>query len=736
MDKRFIHKVRRHDRIAARLITVGGMVVIASVIAILVLIVKVTLPLFQSAAAHTLHRFPLPALAAEPLALGVDDYQESAYVLDGRGIFTFLHAKDGSLLTEVNCAPKPALRVKAATAHKNSDYTLLWQDQSLTLCRVNHRLLFDEAGRRTVQPEVETVKHIPGNYPAPAIQAAARASNDGHFVSVALLADNRLAVHQESTTTDLFGNETAATTNYLISEELPGRITAFTMDDQGKALYAGTDRGSLLHWELGDTSATRTDNVVAVSNQGAITALTMVFGDISVAVGDSSGGLTTWMPVRSDEATAAKKLRRIHALTGHAEPITTIMASRRSKSLLSLAQGGSTHLDHMTSENHLLALAGPLTLCGLASRENSAIGLDRDRMLTLWRLDNPHPEVSPKTLFGKVWYENYDEPQYVWQSSSGNDDFEPKFSLVPLFFGTIKGTLYAMLFAVPLAIFGAVYLSQFASPRFKKTVKPTVEIMASVPSVVIGFLIALWLAPLVEHTIVAVLLAIVLLPLFFVLGMAIVQPLYRNPRVRHGAKGYEFLLLLPVLLLTAAAAAALGPVVEKLLFAGDFKLWLFNDLGLRYDQRNSIIIAFGLGIAVIPIIFSITEDAISNIPASLTAASLALGASRWQTIWRVVLPSASPGISAAIMIGFGRAVGETMIVLMATGNTPIMEANIFEGMRTLAANVAVEMPESEVGGTHYRVLFLAALVLLMFTFVMNTLAELIRQRLRGKYASL
>jgi phosphate transport system permease protein len=102
----------------------------------------------------------------------------------------------------------------------------------------------------------------------------------------------------------------------------------------------------------------------------------------------------------------------------------------------------------------------------------------------------------------------------------------------------------------------------------------------------------------------------------------------------------------------------------------------------------------------------------------------------------VVILTASPGIFSALMIGMGRAVGETMIVLMATGNTPIMDMNIFEGMRTLAANVAVEMPESEVGGTHYRVLFLAAMVLLLFTFVMNTLAELIRQRLRTKYSSL
>jgi phosphate transport system permease protein len=143
-----------------------------------------------------------------------------------------------------------------------------------------------------------------------------------------------------------------------------------------------------------------------------------------------------------------------------------------------------------------------------------------------------------------------------------------------------------------------------------------------------------------------------------------------------------------------------------------------------------------MGFAVIPTIFSITEDAIFAVPKHLSYGSLALGATPWQTLTRVVLPTASPGIFSALMIGMGRAVGETMIVLMATGNTPIMDMNIFEGMRTLAANIAVEVPESEVGSTHYRILFLAAFVLFMFTFVVNTLAELVRQHLRKKYGSL
>jgi phosphate transport system permease protein len=146
------------------------------------------------------------------------------------------------------------------------------------------------------------------------------------------------------------------------------------------------------------------------------------------------------------------------------------------------------------------------------------------------------------------------------------------------------------------------------------------------------------------------------------------------------------------------------------------------------------VVGFALGFAVIPIIFTISEDALSNVPESLTSASLALGASRWQTVRRVVLPAAAGGIFAAVMLGLGRAIGETMIVLMATGNTPIMSISPFNGFRAMSACIAVEIPEAPVGGTLYRVLFLTALILFIFTFLINSLSALIGDRLRKKYA--
>jgi phosphate transport system permease protein len=363
------------------------------------------------------------------------------------------------------------------------------------------------------------------------------------------------------------------------------------------------------------------------------------------------------------------------------------------------------------------------------------VAMNRDGSMARFRIENPHPEISARALFGRVWYEGYPKPDYVWQSTGGTDDFEPKFSLTPLVFGTIKGTFYALLFAVPIAVFGALYTSQFMHPSLRSKVKPTVEIMAALPSVVVGFVAGLWLASRVERNVVPVLLMLVLLPTVGTLGFFLWAKLPER-LTRRLRPGTEVVVLLPLLVLGAWFALGIGPAVEAALFRGDFQLWLKEALNLVYDQRNSLVVGIAMGFAVIPIIFTISEDAFSSVPSQLTAASLALGASRWQTATRVVLPTASPGVFSATMIGFGRAVGETMIVLMATGNTPVLDWSIFNGMRTLSANIAVEIPEAPHGGTLYRTLFLAALALFVMTFFVNTLAEVIRQRLRERYKAI
>jgi len=303
---------------------------------------------------------------------------------------------------------------------------------------------------------------------------------------------------------------------------------------------------------------------------------------------------------------------------------------------------------------------------------------------------------------------------------------------MPLAFGTIKAAFYAMIFAVPIAIFGAMFTAQFMAPRMRQTVKPAIEIMEALPTVILGFLAGLWLAPYVETHLAGIFTLLIVLPLGFILCARLWEYLPNKSRF----EGWEAALLIPVVLLLIWVSTSLSSPMENLFFDGDLRSYLSNEWGLNYDQRNALVVGLIMGFAVIPTIFSIAEDALFSVPQHLVRGSLALGATRWQTMTSVVLPAASPGIFSAVMMGFGRAVGETMIVLMATGNTPLMDMSIFQGMRTLAANIAVEVPEAEVFSTHYRILFLAALILFLFTFIFNTLAELIRHRLRQRYSGL
>ena len=141
-----------------------------------------------------------------------------------------------------------------------------------------------------------------------------------------------------------------------------------------------------------------------------------------------------------------------------------------------------------------------------------------------------------------------------------------------------------------------------------------------------------------------------------------------------------------------------------------------------------------MSLAVIPIIFTVAEDALAAVPRFMTEASLALGATKWQTALFVKLPAATPGVFAALLLGFGRAFGETMIVLMATGNAAMLSFSMLEPVRTMSATIGAEMAEVVFGDTHYNVLFMLGAILFIFTFVLNAVAEVfIRQRLLKRF---
>ncbi len=468
-----------------------------------------------------------------------------------------------------------------------------------------------------------------------------------------------------------------------------------------------------------------------------VTAAEFLVGSRSLIVGGSDGSVRQWILVR-DEATDQPRMTFVRSFRSYPGAIRFISPEYLRKGFLAGDDTGTVGLHYATASATLAMLPvtnGPVERLAIGPNNSRALVTTgaSGRVHTL-AIDNPHPQTSLSALWGKVWYEGRAEPQYIWQSSSGDDAFEAKLSLVPLSLGTLKAALFAMLLAMPLAIMGAVYAAYFMAPSIRRVVKPSIELMEALPTVILGFLAGIWLAPFVENNLPILVTGAVLFPTAILLAGFGWSRLPASIRTQV-PDGWEAALLVPVVLLVGWFVVTSSPWIEVLLFDGSMRQW-FTDVGIPYDQRNALIVGMAMGFAVIPTIFSIAEDAVFNVPRHLTMGSLALGASRWQTVTGVVLLTASPGIFSAVMIGFGRAVGETMIVLMASGNSPIVNFNLFEGMRTLAANIAVELPETAVGGTHFRVLFLSALVLLVFTFILNTAAEVVRQRLRKRYASL
>ncbi len=262
------------------------------------------------------------------------------------------------------------------------------------------------------------------------------------------------------------------------------------------------------------------------------------------------------------------------------------------------------------------------------------------------------PEVQKEASIGKMVYkqEFYKgrEPKWSWQPNSD----VPKYSLYPLFLGTLKAALVAMLFAVPLGVGAAIYSSEFAPRRLREIIKPVIELLAGIPSVVLGFF----------------------------------------------------------------ALIVLASVLQKVF-----------DLTYRLNALNA---GIALGITVIPVIFTVAEDAMTAVPRSLRDAAVALGANPWQVSLTMVLPAALPGIAAGIVLGFGRAIGETMIVLMASGNAAIVSGSLTESIRTFSATIAAEMAEVVFGSPHYNVLFFIGTLLFIFTFAINLGGDFVLSRLK------
>jgi phosphate transport system permease protein len=288
--------------------------------------------------------------------------------------------------------------------------------------------------------------------------------------------------------------------------------------------------------------------------------------------------------------------------------------------------------------------------------------MDRDTLKTLMELKIESSKDSSKDKDAAInttqWrylirphqWSGYDSPQFIWQPVSTI----PKYNIVPLIIGSLKVTIIALIFAVPLALAAAIYVSQLARPRVREFAKPIIELLAGIPSVVLGFF----------------------------------------------------------------ALIVMATVLQR--------------ISGSQSRLNALCAGIALGFSVIPVVFSIAEDALTSVPRNYVQAALALGASKWKAASQVVLPAAIPGVFAAVALGFGRAIGETMIVLMASGNASIVSWNIFDSTRTITATIAAELGEVVFGSAHYRILFLIGVLLFIVTFLTNMTADVILSRLKSR----
>ncbi len=728
------------DRVARYGVAMGGVSVIFAIVLIFFYLLYVVLPLFYGAEVDTKSEYQYSANSASYLAL--NEYNDVALSVDMSGQVTFFAADTGKeILTPQLSLPEGS----AITSFSSGDATtgILsygFDNGQVLLFKREYKISYPD-DKRKITPFIsyplgqESIQVDPKGRRVSLLSVQ---SNDEQSSFAALTENNSLVLQSTIREQDFLDEDAFTLTTQIGEIDLSefGEITHMEMDIDQRELYIVNRKGFIAYYDIQNIEQARLiQQIKAVPHGVDITTLEFLTGGISILVGRSDGQIDQWFPVRGEDNNTI--LHNVRSFKEQSAAIIQIEPEYARKGFIALDQTGDFGIYHTTA--HRTLLVEPLSdhanvKMALSPRANGLLSLAIDGKAKLLVIDNEHPEVSWHSLWQEVWYESRDKPEYIWQSSSASNDFEPKLSLSPLTFGTIKAAFYAMMVAVPLAIMGAIFTAYFMSPKMRTLVKPTIEIMEALPTVILGFLAGLWLAPIVEGNLPGVFSILVLLPIMTILTAWLWTKLPAVIRERI-PDGWEAAILIPIVILVGVVSMLASPTLELWLFNGDMPRWL-DEVGIGFDQRNSLVVGLVMGFAVIPTIFSITEDAIFGVPKHLTIGSLALGATPWQTLTRVVLLTASPGIFSAVMIGLGRAVGETMIVLMATGNTPIMDFNIFEGFRALSANIAVEMPEAEVASSHYRVLFLAALVLFMATFIFNTVAEVVRQRLRVKYSSL
>lgn len=740
-ENKLLQRRLLRDSLASKIVGLGGISVIFFITLIFFYLAYIVAPLFKPAAIEQIASYQLSATEGSTVQLSLDEQLEIGARFNNSGKVTFFRAATGETISETTLGNSTDPVTSYTRAAPLSGVIAYGTSRGkVIVAKVNYVASYPN-NQRVITPTIDFplgAEPIQADAEGRPIVHLALQENEEQFTLALVTADGRfLLTHMSKESSFLDDSASSWVSTTATVPTMPHAIQRILLDKSQTYLFAISATGELSSFDIRDkTNPQFIEHLRVTPNTVSVTAAQFLAGDLSLLIGDSSGNVAQWSMVRQDDNShRLTRLREFAAFEGH---VTALAPEMARKGYLAADDKGSLGIFHTTAHrtllNQQLDTVG-LRHLGIAPRADALLAEHTSGKITLWHIHNEHPEVSWSSLWGKVWYENYDEPKHIWQSSSASNDFEPKYSLVPLTFGTLKAAFYAMLLAIPIALCGALYTAQFMAPKMRRYVKPSIEIMEALPTVILGFLAGLWLAPYVELHLPGIIAILVLTPLGIVMTAYGWSLLPASLRLRI-PDGWEAALLLPVIAFIIWLSVTLSPSFEAAFFGGDMRQWLTNEMGIAFDQRNAIIVGIAMGFAIIPLVFSIAEDAVFGVPKHLIQGSLALGATPWQTMVHVVLLTASPGIFSAVMIGLGRAVGETMIVLMATGNTPVMDFSPFQGLRTLSANIAVELPESEVNSTHFRILFLAGLVLLLFTFFVNTLAEIVRQRLRKKYSTL
>jgi phosphate transport system permease protein len=843
--------VRLGEIFSRLLITLGGIGTIVAIVLVCVFLVWVAVPLIFNA-----ETTPKPAQQlnwqAKPLLQGMDSEQLVGWALLSDGKLISYRLDNGEAISKIDVLPGVA--ITAISPPSRSDQVMVGlADGSIRLGKikvdgtvVNEATASAEAksltaGSSKVIDQALMNRQSNGNlislkvnasFDAPitvsagkAIQAVDLSMRPSGPILASLAADGIVRISEVTETKNLITGKTKRDLSggeYTLADKakLPQRVL---INGVGDSVFLLWNDGKLNRISTRQMNAPKLVEEAQVTPAGvSITAVQFMIGKTTLLIGDSSGTVTAWFRVRPPEFVQGdgSKLEAAHRFNASGSPVVSLAVSARSRIMAVGHQDGTIASYNVTNELKLceLKVDGALQQVLIAPKEDGLYAWT-DKGQASWVYQPGHHEATLKSLFRPVWYEGYLAPAHVWQSTSGDDAFEPKFGLWPLIFGTLKATFYSLIIAVPLALCAAIYSREFLHPKVRSVVKPTIEVMASLPSVVLGFLGALVIAPWVESGLTAIICCIVMVPL----GLAFAGYLWHvlPQKWQRQLMGLRFIFMFLVMPLSIYLGIALAKPIETLLFGGDFKTWLnsydavpgvrkqgergasgwfllllplativcvwlmanyvnptvrrisrqvsaareaylnlakfivclgcifglawlvgivLQSLGLdtrtsfygKYDQKNAFVAGLMMGFAIIPIIYTLAEDALSSVPDHLRSASLGCGATTWQTTSRIVIPTALAGIFSAVMVGLGRAVGETMIVLMVGGNVPVLDLNIFNGFRTLSANIAVELPEAVQNSTHYRILFLSALALFAFTFVLNTIAESLRQRFRKR----